>query len=142
MLRSYLNGNQFKNIKIESIALSHKEGEIIFHEIKNKKYSYLKHNLAGESNAGSNTEGRNFVQNKVTTTTLDTYVKNHHNQPIDLIKMDTEGTEHYILENADVVLKQMKPIIICETLFNTIEKELEIIAKYDDQLDMLNKYFK
>ncbi len=123
--------NQFKNIKIESIALSHKEGEIIFHEIKNKKYSYLEHNLAGESNAGSNTEGRNFVQNKVTTTTLDSYVKNHHNQPIDLIKMDTEGTEHYILENADFVLKQMKPIIICETLFNTIEKELEsIMLKY------------
>ncbi len=119
--------NNYKNIKIESIALSHKEGEIIFHEIKNKKYSYLEHNLAGESNAGSNTEGRNFVQNTVKTTTLDNYVNDNLDKSLDLIKMDTEGTEHFILEHAQNVLKEHKPIIICETLFNTIEPELEKI---------------
>jgi FkbM family methyltransferase len=119
--------NNFTNIKVESIALSHKEGEIIFHEIKNKKYSYLEHNLAGESNAGSNTEGRNFVQNNVKTTTLDSYVKNTAENSIDLIKMDTEGTEHFILEHANNILRDMKPIVICETLFNTIEPELEKI---------------
>ena len=121
--------NQFKNIKIESIALSHKEGEIVFYEIKNKKYSYLEHNLAGESNAGSNIEGRNFVQNEVKTTTFDNYVKKNQEQPIDLIKMDTEGTEHFILENAKLVLNQMKPIVICETLFDTIEQDLEEIMQ-------------
>ena len=121
--------NQFKNIKIESIALSHMEGEIVFYEIKNKKYSYLEHNLAGESNAGSNTEGRNFVQNVVKTTTFDNYVKKNQGQPIDLIKMDTEGTEHFILENAKLVLNQMKPIVICETLFDTIEQDLEQIMQ-------------
>ncbi|MDG2370366.1 MAG: FkbM family methyltransferase [Flavobacteriales bacterium] len=119
--------NNYKNIKIESIALSHKEGEIIFHEIKNKKYSYLEHNLAGESNAGSNTEGRNFVQNTVKTTTLDNYANSNLDKSIDLIKMDTEGTEHFILEHAHHVLKEHKPIVICETLFNTIEPELEKI---------------
>ena len=119
--------NNFANIKIESIALSHKEGEIVFHEIKNKKYSYLEHNLAGESNAGSNTVGRNFVQNIVKTNTLDSYVKGNSETSIDLIKMDTEGTEHFILEHASNVLRDMKPIVICETLFNTIEPELEKI---------------
>ncbi len=49
----------------EAIALSHKEGEIEFYEIRNKKYKYLEHNLGGESNTGSKTTGRNFVLNKV-----------------------------------------------------------------------------
>lgn len=121
--------NNYTNIKVESLALSHKEGEIEFYEIRNKKYKYLEHNLAGESNAGSNTTGRNFVVNKVKTSTLDNYVKANQVNTIDLIKMDTEGTENLILEKAGVVLREMKPIIICETLFNTIEPELEIIMK-------------
>jgi len=119
--------NNYTNIQVESLALSHQEGEITFYEVKNKKYSYLEHNLAGESNAGSKTEGRNFVPNIVKTTTLDTYVKKNQQKPIDLIKMDTEGTEHFILQHANTVLTEMKPIIICETLFDTIEGELEKI---------------
>ena len=121
--------NRFSSIKVEPIALSHKEGSIEFYEIKNKKYSYLEHNLAGESNAGSNTTGRNFQINKVKTSTLDNYVKANQIKNIDLIKMDTEGTENLILENASQVLSTMKPIIICETLFNTIEPQLEKIMK-------------
>lgn len=121
--------NNFKNIKVESIALSHQEGEIEFFEIKNKKYKYLEYNLAGEGNAGSNTTGRNFVRIKVKTTTLDNYVKMNNVGNIDLIKMDTEGTENLILEKSGRVLKEMKPIIICETLFNTIEPELERIMR-------------
>jgi len=112
---------------VESLALSHKEGEIEFYEIKNSKYKYLEHNLAGESNTGSKTKGRNFHLNMVNTTTLNNYVKLNKAQNIDLIKMDTEGTENLILENSKQVLTKMKPILICETLYNTIEKDLEKI---------------
>jgi FkbM family methyltransferase len=123
--------NEFNNIQAEGIALSHKEGEIEFYEIMNKKYSYLVHNLGGESNTGSKTTGRNFVLKKVKTTTLDNYVISHNEQVIDLIKMDTEGTENLILEKSDYILREMRPIIICETIFNTIEKELEqILLRY------------
>jgi FkbM family methyltransferase len=121
--------NSFNNIKVESIALSHKEGEIEFYEIKNKKYRYLEHNLGGESNTGSKTTGRNFVLNRVKTSTLDNYVSITGERNLDLIKMDTEGTENLILENSDFVLREMKPIVICETLFNTIEPELERIMR-------------
>jgi FkbM family methyltransferase len=123
--------NAFTNIKVESIALSHKDGEIEFYEIKNNKYKYLEHNLGGESNTGSKTTGRNFVRNKARTSTLDNYVRFAGGGNVDLIKMDTEGTENLILESSDFVLKEMKPIIICETLFNTIEPELErIMSSY------------
>jgi len=122
--------NSFGNIRVEPVALSHKEGEIEFYEIKNNKYRYLEHNLGGESNTGSKTTGRNFVLNRVKTTTLDNYVKLSREKKIDLIKMDTEGTENLILDNSALVLSEMKPVIICETLFNTIEPELERILSF------------
>jgi len=121
--------NKFINIKVEPIALSHKEGEIEFYEIKNKKYKYLEHNLAGESNAGSKTKGRNFMIHKVKTTTFDNYVKKNNVEAIALVKMDTEGTEYLILEHSSQVLGKMKPLIICETLYNTIEPELDRIMR-------------
>ena len=128
-LKENVKVNGFKNIRVEDLALSDREGEITFYEIKNKKYSYLEHNLQGESNAGSKTTERNFVPVKVSTTTLDQYVNATKAEQIDLIKMDTEGTEHSILEHATKVIEEMKPIIICETLFDTIEAELETILK-------------
>ncbi|MEP0986903.1 FkbM family methyltransferase [Ekhidna sp.] len=112
------------NIQVSSLALSDKEGEIVFYEVKNKKYTYLKYNLAGEGNTGSLTEGRNFSKTLVETTTIDKFHEGFK-KPIDLIKIDTEGTEHLILANASKVINQFKPIIICETLFNKIEKDLE-----------------
>ena len=121
--------NNFKNIFIENIALSEKNGEIRFFEIENKKYTYLEHNLTGESNAGSKTKNRNFVPIQVNTKTLDSYIKEVNEGKIDLIKMDTEGTEHLILKHAHSILENIKPIIICETLFNTIEPDLEIIFR-------------
>jgi FkbM family methyltransferase len=124
-LKENVRINNFKNISVEDIALSEKNGEIKFNEVKNKKYSYLEHNLAGESNAGSKTTNRNYVPIQVKTETLDSYIKRIGERNIDLIKMDTEGTEHLILQEANTVLSEMKPIIICETLFNTIEPELE-----------------
>ena len=127
--RENIKINKCKSIKIEPIALSNQEGTIEFFEIKNKKYKYLEHNLAGEGNTGSNTTGRNFEPHLVTTTTLDSYVSANKEKSIDLIKMDTEGTENYILEKSSFVLREMKPIIICETLFQTIEQQLERIMR-------------
>lgn len=120
--------NHFSQIRIEPTALSDREGELTFFEIINKKYTFLEHNLAGESNAGSKTEGKNFVKVQVNSTTLDNYTAQHTELP-DLIKMDTEGTEHIILQHAEKVLSKAKPVIICETLFQTIESELEQVMK-------------
>ena len=117
--------NNLSNISTEKLALSHKEGEIDFYEVTNPKYKYLKYNLAGEGNAGSKTSTERFKINKVKTTTLDNYVQKNAGGNIDLIKIDTEGTEHLILEKSVNVLTDMKPIIICETLFDTIEQNLE-----------------
>ena len=128
-LRENVKINHFKNIVIEDIALSEKTGNITFYEIRNKKYTYLEHNLAGEGTTGNKTTHRNFVPIEVKTKTFNQYVVDMNQKNIDLVKMDTEGTEHLILEHADIILEQMKPIFICETLFDTIETELESTFK-------------
>jgi FkbM family methyltransferase len=126
-LKRNVSVNKLSNIRVESLALSDKNGELTFYEIKNQKYKYLKYNLAGEGNAGSKTTGRNFSKTTVQGIKADDYLIGSSIGNIDLIKIDTEGTEHLILQNAESILLGMKPIIICETLFNKIEKELNAV---------------
>jgi FkbM family methyltransferase len=126
----YLN----KNIKINNfsnnitaidLALSDTIGDIDFYEVESLKYKYITYNLAGEGNAGTKTTSRNFVKNNVNATTLNQFIASKDIKAIDLIKIDTEGTEGAILNSGKESIKQFKPIIICETLFNTIEDELD-----------------
>jgi FkbM family methyltransferase len=123
--KSNIQLNHFSNINLEPVALSHQNGVIDFYEVKNKKFTYLKYNLGGGGNAGSETSMDTFIKTTVPTITLDDYVMTNNIESIDLIKMDTEGTEHLILAHSKYVLEKMKPIIICETLFQTIEGPLE-----------------
>lgn len=124
-LKENVRINNFKNISVEDIALSDKNGDITFHEVKNKKYTYLEHNLGGQGNTGSKTTDLNYVPVQVKTETLDGFAKRVGEKKIDLIKLDTEGTEHLILNHAHTILEEMKPVVICETLFNKIESKLE-----------------
>lgn len=128
-LKENVRINNFENIKVESLALSDSNDEITFYESKNIKYKYIKHSLGGTSSIRKNEKLLNFVVNKVQTMTLDNYVKKNYVKKIDLIKLDTEGTENIILSKSANILKEMKPIIICETLFNKIELELELIMR-------------
>ena len=58
-------------------------------------------------------------------TTLSEFIASRKLEYIDLIKIDTEGTEYEILMSGRSEIKKYEPIVICETLFNTIEGELE-----------------
>lgn len=119
-----LNGFE-KNITSVDLALSNEIGVIDFYEVESLKYRYLKYNLAGEGNAGTKKTSRNFVKNTVNATTLSAFVASQNIDQIDLIKIDTEGTEFEILMSGHSEIKKYEPIVICETLFNTIEGELE-----------------
>lgn len=114
----------------EPIALSDKVGEIDFYEMKNLKFPKI-YNLSGEHNIGtkSNRTTRKF---KVKSTTLDNYISEKKLECVDLMKLDTEGAEGMILKGAENTLEKNRPIVICETLFDKIEGELEnIMSKYD-----------
>jgi FkbM family methyltransferase len=118
--------NNFSNqIKPIDLALSNTTGNIDFYEVESLKYKYITHNLAGEGNAGTKTTSRNFIKNTVKAGTLQSFIETNTIEQIDLIKIDTEGTEADILESGKNIIIQHQPIIICETLFNTIENRLE-----------------
>lgn len=135
-LQKNISLNNFqKRIKAIDLALSNHVGEINFYEVKSLKYKNLKHNLAGEGNAGTKTTSRNFIKNTVSATTLKNFILNEKLTHIDLIKIDTEGTEIDILKSGKEAIKSFEPIIICETLYNTIEVEL------DDFFTELGYYF-
>ena len=117
-----------ENINTHSIALSDKEGQVEFYEVQNAKYRYLTHNLGG---VGSLKKENNSMRAStiVKAMTLDNFVEQEGLQKIDLMKIDTEGTEHFILSGASQTIERCKPIIICETLFHKIEKDLEEIMR-------------
>ena len=121
--------NKLSNVAIEQIALSDKNGYILFSEVVSNKYNFIDNTLSGEGNSGGKMKKLKYKEVNVPTITLDLYAQRVKSQPIDLIKMDTEGTEHLILANATTILTDMKPIIICETLYDTIEAELESVMR-------------
>jgi FkbM family methyltransferase len=121
-----LNFSDKNMVQIESMALSDKSGKITFNDVRNPKYRYLKYNLAGEGNIGVEVKNREIVNYEVDTITLDNYVSSTGFIP-DLIKIDTEGTEHLILGNGLQTIRTARPIIICEILYNRIEKQLDTI---------------
>lgn len=125
-LKDNIELNKVSNqVKSYQTAFSDKIGSIEFFEIFNPKYPKIS-NLSGEHNAGS--KKITFSKStEVSTTTFDQFVIDNNLIDIDLIKIDTEGFESIILKNAHASIDKFKPIIICETLFNKIEGELEEI---------------
>lgn len=127
--------NRLENVTAYQIALSNQEGEIEFFEIDNPSRYHSKYNLAGTGTLkGEDVADQLFVSRKVRTTTLDSWIAAEGISDIDLIKLDTEGTENLILEGAGKMLREQQPIIICEILFGVIEDKLErIMRQYDYQ---------
>ena len=115
--------NKLSNrVVVEPLALSNFKGEIEFHQIVNPKFPNIA-NLSGEHNIGTK---KNLPSKKVRVKTLrmDDYASDIDS--IDLMKIDTEGAEVEILKGGLETIKEHQPIIICETLFNKNETEIDL----------------
>jgi len=62
---------------------------------------------------------------KVPALTLDSFVRETNIPKVDLMKIDTEATEHIVLEGARHIIERDEPIIICEVLKGRTEKFLQ-----------------
>ena len=60
---------------------------------------------------------------------------------IEAIKKHAEGHIEKHKTNVEVLMQKPAGVAEHPDLLATIEKELTIIAEYDDQIEMLNKYF-
>lgn len=116
-----------KNIASHQLALSNNKGTATFYLLNNPKYPGV-YNLSGEHNLQTKAHLRH-QEIKVQTNTLDNFIIENKINQIDLIKIDTEGNEHHILAHALDSIAKFQPIIICEVLYNTIEKELDVLVK-------------
>jgi FkbM family methyltransferase len=119
--------NNFKDITLEKIALSDRNDTIHFFEERNPKFPYIQYHASGIGNTQNTWNISNYAKYEVSTSTLDEYITKHTIQQIDLIKMDTEGTEDTILSKAETVLKNLRPIIICEVLTQELARSIENI---------------
>jgi len=125
-----INANNFQNkISAHKVALSKTNDTIDFYEVGSLKYPYLKYILSGENNTGTKKTSREFIKKEVAAESLDHFITSQDIKYVDLIKIDTEGTELDILTSGDKYIRKFTPIVICETLFNTTEKELELYFK-------------
>lgn len=126
--KTYLQANVEQNqlesqVMVEPLALTNFKGEIEFHQIVNPKFPNIP-NLSGEHNIGTK-KGLPSKKVRVKTLRMDDYAYNI--ESIDLMKIDTEGAEVEILKGGLETIKKHQPIIICETLFNKNEAEIEAI---------------
>lgn len=102
-----VNLNSIKNTKCYNIGLSNNIGEFT-----------LNKPVLGESGLATlgSTPIRfsDKIEELVNVTTLDAFVVENNIDKIDLIKIDTEGHEYFVLKGGLETLHKMKPDIICE----------------------------
>jgi len=79
---------------------------------------------------------KDVVELQVPAIRLDSFVKKKNIEKVDLVKLDTEATEHLALEGMINTLCRDRPIIICEVLYMRTEKFLHSLLD-----DLGYKYF-
>ena len=124
--------NGFESVKAEQLAVSNEAGDVEFHFSKNPKFIDIeKHHLTSTGSLNKaqahRTDLLELVQ--VKSVTLDGYIAENKLPKIDLVKLDTEATEHLVLEGAWTMLSRDKPVIFCEVLPGKVEKEIERMFK-------------
>ncbi len=116
--------NRFRNIQVEEIALSDKAADATLYYSIHQDFPDYKYQLGGKN---SLVELRDSLYGKteVITMTLDDYAIQNGVDEADVIKMDTEATEYFILKGAETLIKRCQPIILCEVLTGFNEDKLE-----------------
>lgn len=131
-LNARANGLQ-NRIQIESLALSNTSGTATFFAVKSPKYASIQHHLNGDGTINPDNQRTGMVEPiPVTTQTMDGFLATQKPGKVDLIKLDTEASEHLVLSGATNVLQNHRPIILCEVIKNQIEPELEALLKPHD----------
>ncbi len=132
-LKKNVKENSLKNITIIDKAVSDIDGKLEFYDVINNKYPWLQHNLNGSNSLQNKFGATKSSSYMVDVITLQSVISNNNIKQIDLIKLDTECTEHLILKSSLDVINHFQPIIICE-VYDVIEKEIQ------ECLDKMPKY--
>jgi FkbM family methyltransferase len=133
----YLHLNRTENdlsnrISICEKAISDANTTLDFYVVNNLKYPWLTHTLNG-SNSLQNQHGR--VKNQVypvEVITMKSLIEVYGIKKIDLLKLDTECTEHLILKSSVNEINTYRPIIICEVYESIREEITNVLNQFID----------
>ncbi len=132
-INAELNG--LNDIQIHQVALTNFNGTAKFYSNLNPRFPNEKDHLYGDNSLNTEATGNIAkIEVDVITQTLDDFVSANleDHEKIDLIKIDTEGTENLVFEGGKSVLQFHRPVIMCEVIKGFIERELEeILSKFN-----------
>lgn len=123
-----IRANGFSNIHTERLALSNVTGQANFFYKVNKDFPHDKYQLAGDIGLVDYYHG-DMRTTQVMTTTLDDYVTQNNLGAVDIMKVDTETTEHLVLKGGLDTLRRFSPIIQSEVLTGYNETQLEEVLR-------------
>lgn len=132
--------NGFKNIHVIGKAVDRINGKISFFEERNPKYGYTEHHASGIGNTVNSWGIDNYRKYDVDVTTVDELVASNGLTSVDLIKIDTEGTEDTILTGGMDSIRRFQPIMICEVLSAGVGARLQQLVV--DELGFLIYQFR
>lgn len=123
-LRANVALNGFRNVHLNRLALSTEEG-------------FLHIYPASGSNSGTSsilrTLGNAPVPVKVPSTTIDAYVRRNGLRKLDLVKLDVEGAELFVLRGGEQILASQGPDVIVEmgnSLFQQAGYDLSTVLDF------------
>jgi FkbM family methyltransferase len=112
-----------KRIEVIGKAVSDVVGILTFHSVVNKKYSWIEHNLNGSHSLQSQHGREKGLSYPVEVISLEQFKKDFNVAKIDLIKIDTECTEHLIFRSSMKLINQDRPLIFSE-VYDVIKQEI------------------
>jgi len=113
------------------VALSDTAGTARFFASKNPKFLDVPDHLTSTGALDEAQAARTAIVEsfEVPTETLDHFMGTRGGAKVDLIKLDTEASEHLVLAGGRQVLSTHRPIILCEVLPGKIEEALDALFK-------------
>ncbi len=117
--------NHLEGVKTYQLALSDEEGSTNFFDAFHPKYPFVRHQLGSVGSLERKPENFPSRTIDVMMKSLDKFIGEEALPPPDLIKMDTEGTEHKVLMGMRHILTKHRPLIITELLYELNEDKIE-----------------
>lgn len=103
--------NDFENICLNNLALSHEPGALFFELPKNRNFGSISMSVSPNENS-----------KEVKAVTFDSYITDNNIGKVDLLKIDVEGFEKNVLLGAIETIKRHKPVLFIEVVDAYLKK--------------------
>ena len=121
--------NNFKNIKLNNLAVSNEVGTVDIY-------------VANSKNTGTSsiTKHMHFNGDKQTvkSVTIDHFIKSNNIEAMDIVKIDVEGAEMMVIEGMEKSLRKFNPIVMIELIDERLKAAGSSIKEAYDFFEKLN----